>query len=127
MTDAISASAKRLRRDLKAMEASNKQIETDISMNRSEDPNAQISLRLRQGQHNSLVKKFMKIMTDFNEIQTESKRRLKESMLKTLQVTCCRRAPWQLEAAIFFLFCWCLPPHGCSWSIRTSRPSRPTN
>jgi t-SNARE complex subunit (syntaxin) len=79
----ISKTANSVRRDLKAMEQENKQAQqTGVY----EDGSVDTDLRIRQSQHATRSRKFVKVMTRYNDVQAENKRKYAESVKRQCRV-----------------------------------------
>lgn len=82
--DAISRNANRIRAELKAIEKENKTLEQSGGL--YEDGSVSTELRIRKAQHSQLTKVFVKIMTRYNDVQAENKKKLAESIRRQVQV-----------------------------------------
>jgi len=81
--DTISRNAQRVRGELKNIEASNQAAEkTGVY----KDGSVATDLRIRKSQHSQLTKAFVKIMTRYNDVQAENKKKYTESVRRQCQV-----------------------------------------
>eukprot|EP00045_Choanoeca_perplexa_P009547 m.92413 g.92413 ORF g.92413 m.92413 type:complete len:302 (+) comp14944_c0_seq1:210-1115(+) len=79
----IKMKANQVRKDLKAMEAENKRAQEDGVY---EDGSVDTDLRIRQSQHATLSRKFVKVMTRYNDVQADNKRKYAESVKRQCRV-----------------------------------------
>eukprot|EP00730_Choanoeca_flexa_P016745 TRINITY_DN7976_c0_g1_i1.p1 TRINITY_DN7976_c0_g1~~TRINITY_DN7976_c0_g1_i1.p1 ORF type:complete len:302 (+),score=93.05 TRINITY_DN7976_c0_g1_i1:194-1099(+) len=79
----IKMNANAVRKDLKVMEQENKRAQTEGVY---EDGSVDTDLRIRQSQHSTLSRKFVKVMTRYNDVQAENKRKYAESVKRQCRV-----------------------------------------
>nr|2XHE_B Chain B, SYNTAXIN1 [Monosiga brevicollis] len=79
----ISALGNKIRADLKQIEKENKRAQQEGTF---EDGTVSTDLRIRQSQHSSLSRKFVKVMTRYNDVQAENKRRYGENVARQCRV-----------------------------------------
>ncbi|EGD76407.1 hypothetical protein PTSG_07526 [Salpingoeca rosetta] len=83
--DNISAIANRIRRDLKAIEQENKRLGNQKT-NVFEDGTVSTELRIRQSQHSTLSRKFVEVMTRYNDVQAQNKQKYSEAVRRLCYV-----------------------------------------
>eukprot|EP01147_Barroeca_monosierra_P005462 gene5462-7164_t len=83
--DTISGIASRVRRDLKAIEQENKRLLKDGAYVFA-DGTISTELRIRQSQHSTLSRRFVAIMTRYNDVQARNKAKYSEAVRRLCYV-----------------------------------------
>lgn len=87
LTDDISTTANRVRLSLKKLDEENKKLEQEAKLTEDpHNPGLSADMRIRKGQHATLSRKFLGVMSQFSELQAQNKMKQRDMVKRQCKI-----------------------------------------